>query len=319
MEESNMFGPEVVLTPEIVLGEIWQYRKEWERDADWWWGICRPYKDIPVGYDVNVFNDAEGEPFRAVVYQLAKKNKEGHASPTNNVVFVFSIPTKEEYEKETIMDRNTFKIEKKSPAELKLKALREILDLDIQNIIGADISTATIPQDDGAFTTVVSKATPNNIYSVYVYEGRETCKSIRKEMMSIKIKGNGQIMSSIGIEVFSLVEAMNHALMYPGIVMIDTSKTIDRTIKYNQETLKIETSDSLLLLNTAAAAKTWIVRPHVSRTVKLMTMHEASYFNGKLVAVDGKKDMLVSIGDKSITDDGTEYMVGVFRVDKEDL
>ncbi len=312
-----MFGPGVELTAEIILGEIWQYHKEWEEDGDWWWGICNPYKGIPVGYDVNVFNDAEGEPFRAVVYQLEKDGEGGFAIATDDVVLVFPVPTEEEYEKEIMMDMNKFRVEKNSPAELKLEALREILDLDMTCIIGPHTIKATMPQDDGAYTTVVAESTRKNVYSVQVYEGRELSKHIRKEMMDIQIKKNGGIVSTTGIEVLTLIEAMNYALIHPGVVMIDASRPIARTIKYNQETLKIEVSDSQLLSNTKATAKTWVVRPHASRTARLMAMHEASYFNGKLVSVDGKKDMLVSIGDHNITGDGSEYMVGVYKIDKE--
>ena len=99
-------GEDILLTSSIVMDEVWQYRKEWEESGDWWWGTTKPYKDIPYGYDVNICNDAKGEPFRAIIYKLAAKDAAGIATTTDQTVFVFLVPTEEEYESKKVKELN---------------------------------------------------------------------------------------------------------------------------------------------------------------------------------------------------------------------
>lgn len=84
------------LTSEIIMKEIEKYRHEWERDGDWWWGISKPYKGVPVGYDVNIHQTSAEDPFTATVYQLRKDDNRDISIATDEVIFVFPVPTREE-------------------------------------------------------------------------------------------------------------------------------------------------------------------------------------------------------------------------------
>jgi hypothetical protein len=317
MEKMMPNTREIELTPEMVLWEIWKFHEEWEESGDWWWGTSTPFKGIPVGYDVNVFHDAEGEPFKGVVYQLAKDEEEGYSKSTDEIVFAFPVPTKEEYEREFMIDMDTFVVCKKTKQELKFEALQEILSIDMDSVIDRNTKSATYPQAEEMYTIVIAASARKDTYSAQVYEGTETRKSLRKEMMDVQIKSDGTIVSCGGLEVYSLAEAIEYAAKHPGKTLSDAS-CVGRTIKCNKDTLKIEVSESELLVKVNPLLKTWVEKPSSFRTAKLMAMHEATYFNGKLVAIDGKENMLVGIGDGLITCDGSEYLVGVYRIDKED-
>ncbi|RLF43363.1 MAG: hypothetical protein DRN17_06470 [Thermoplasmata archaeon] len=308
------------LTPEIILDEIWEFHKEWEDENDWWWGKQKRYKDVPVGYDVNVFNDAEGEPFRAVVYQLKEEDRCGYSMSTDDVIFVFPVPTEEEYKREKmeeLLKMNAFKVEKRSVKELKVEALGMVLDLDFTQLLSEHAVKGTVTETSGEYSIVFAEAPRPNVYSVQVYEGRETRKPLRKEMLDMHITSDGNIVTLTGLPIFDLADALRYATENPGVVLIDASKPILHEISFNESRKRIETSNTNILTSTDATRKVWVTRPDTARTARLMVIHEASYFNGRLVSVDGKEDMLVNIGDNNITNDGTEYLVAVYRVDKE--
>jgi len=314
-----MRGENVDLTSDIVLGEIWQYRKEWEKSGDWWWGTTKSYKGIPYGYDVNICNDAEGEPFRATIYKLASKDAAGIATTTDQAVFVFPVPTKKEYELERMLDMNNFTIDHKSKEELKAEAIRDILNLDLTMMIGPCTIEARMQQDDGAYNTVVSMDETdesNNIYSVKVYEGLETEKTLRTELMDVRIDRDGYIVSATGIDIMSYLDAMQYATKNKGAIMVDMASPIERTICYDQDTDRLCISDTNTIENTDPAIKTWMVKPQTVESATLLAIHEASYLNGRLVSIKGQQDMFVSVGNNCIDDDNTEYLVAVYKVDK---
>lgn len=311
-----MFGENVDLTDSIVLGEIWQYSKEWEKSGDWWWSTTKPYKDLPYGYDVNVYHDGEGEPFRAVIYKLGPKDSEGIATATDKTAFVFAVPTKEEYELERMLDMNNFAIEHKSKEELKAEAVRDILNLDLTMMIVTCTIETIVQQDDGAYNMIVSIDEGSNIYSVKVYEGLQTDKTLREELIDVRIDKDGYIVSATGIDIMSYLDAMQYATKHKGAIMVDMASPIERTIYYDQDTDRLCISDSNTIENTDPTIKTWIVKPQTAKSASLMALHEASYFNGKLVSIEGQQDMLVSVGDNLIADDNTEYLVAVYRVNK---
>ena len=312
-----MPGENVDLTSDIVLGEIWQYRKGWEENGDWWWGTTKPYKDLPYGYDVNVCHDADGEPFRAVIYKLGPKDAAGVATTTYQTVFVFPVPTKEEYELEGMLDMNNFAIKHKSKEELKAEAVRDILNLDLTMIIEPCTAEARMQQDDGAYNMVVSMDEGSKIYSVKVYEGLQTGKNLRTELMDVQIDKDGYIVTATGIDIMSYLDAMQYATKNKGAIMVDmTTGPIERTIYYDKDTDRLCMSDNSTIENTDPTIRTWIVKPQTAESASLMVLHEASYFNGRLVSIKGQQDMFVNVGDNLIADDNTEYLVAVYRVNK---
>ena len=299
------------------MGEIEQYREEWERDGDWWWGITNPYFETPNGYDVNIFHDAEGEPFRAVVYQLDPAGDDGFAVPTDELVFVFSVPTREEFQEECMLGMKKFAVEKKSVEALKVEALRGILDLDIGCVVSSIATRVEMPQEHKEYTVVVTPARQRDMFSVQVYQGVDTRKETRVEWLDLNIHVTEGIKSASGIKVFNLIEAMDYVTTNPGEHLVDASKPIRRTVLFDRTCKVIGFSDGATMRNTNPLLKIWIKEPKQAKSASLMALHNASYFNGKLVSVEGKKDVLVNIGDNLITDDGSEYLVAVYRVDKE--
>jgi len=306
-----------ILTESIVMGEIEQYREEWERDGDWWWGITNKYSNAPYGYDVNVYQEEEGGPLKAVAYKLGPAGADGIPSATwtyGDIVLMYMVPTKEEYKERSMLDINNFKIDKKTMGEIKASAIEEALDIDYSTALSCHARKATRASKDCSYTLSFARGSIKNEYAIQVYEGTNTrCEYL---ILNMFIR-DGSVTRSDGLKVYSLVEAMANIEKNHHVKMIDLSNN-RRSMSYDYDEDRIVFGDGATMRNAKVSKRVWIEEPDTARSASLMALHRASYYNGKLVSVDGKKDMLVSIGDCNISgNNDDEYLVAVYKVNKE--